>query len=369
MSVTAGLRRLTASPGRAAMRSAVRLRTRGWPPWSRLFAVGERVGWSVDEDAEHVAAAAHRLGYAIGPAEWAPFAGRQAVFLTSHFQALAPGWLSSPHRLGLAYMHGRPRTPGAPEFDRAFDALRANAARIARVQVTHEEMEELVLSAGVERSRVFRIPLGIDLGLFPLGDGAARSSARQALGLPRDAFVAGSFQKDGVGWAEGWEPKLVKGPDVLVAALARLRELRPELHVLLTGPARGYVLRELQRLAIPCRHVLLRSREELAHAYHALDVYVVASRQEGGPKAVLEAMASGAPIVSTRVGQAATLIQHGINGWLADVEDVEALVELAAGAGPEPAIRAAARATAEELALERLDGQWAALFEGFVERD
>src|SRR5688500_18378434 len=116
MSVTAGLRRVTTSPGRAAMRSAVRLRTRGWPAWSRLFAVGGRVGWSVDEDAEHVAAAAHRLGYAVGPAEWAPFAGRQAVFMTSHFEALAPCWLSSQHRLGLAYMHGRPRTPGAPEF-------------------------------------------------------------------------------------------------------------------------------------------------------------------------------------------------------------------------------------------------------------
>jgi glycosyltransferase involved in cell wall biosynthesis len=351
-----------------ALRGLVAIRTQGWPPHSRLFALGDRGGWSVDEDAEHVAGAARRLGYAVGPEEWAPFVGRQAVFVTSHFEALAPRWLSSPHRLGLAYMHGRPGTAGAPEFDRAFEALRTNAARIARVQVTHEEMEALVLSAGVEPSRVFRIPLGIDLDLFPLGDGRACGAARQALGLPADAFVAGSFQKDGVGWADGLEPKLVKGPDVLVAALVRLHELRPELHVLLTGPARGYVLRELQRLAIPFRHVLLRSREELALAYHALDVYIVASRQEGGPKAVLEAMATGVPIVSTRVGQAASLIRHGINGWLADVEDAEALAELAAGAGREPAVLAAARATAEELALERLDAQWAALFDGFVEQ-
>ena len=368
MMLRAVARRIAAPPARRVLGGVVAARTRGWPAYSRLFAVGEDTGWSVDEDAAHLAAAAQRLGYETAPAAWAPYAGPQAVFLTSHFEALTPRWLSSSHRLGLAYMHGRPGTAGAPEFDRAFEALRANAGRLARVQVTHGEMEKLVLSGGVERSRVFRIPLGIDLERFPLGDGEDRRSVRQTLGLPADAFVAGSFQKDGVGWGEGMEPKLVKGPDVLVAALSRLRELRPELYVLLTGPARGYVRRELERLGIPYRHVLLRSREELARAFHALDLYVVASRQEGGPKAVLEAMATGVPIVSTRVGQAADLIEHGVNGWLAEVEDSMSLAKLAAEASPGP-VRAAARATAERLALERLDRQWAALLEGFVERD
>ncbi len=93
---------------------------------------------------------------------------------------------------------------------------------------------------------------------------------------------------------------------MLVAALERIRPGTPELFVLLTGPARGYVRRELERLAIPYRHVFAKDRAELARAYHALDVYVVASRQEGGPKAVLEALASGVPLVTTRVGQART---------------------------------------------------------------
>ena len=99
--------------------------------------------------------------------------------------------------------------------------------------------------------------------------------------------------------------------------------------MLLTGPARGYVRRELERLGIPYRHVSARSRDELARAYHALDVYLVASRQEGGPKAVLEAMAAGVPLVSTRVGQAQELVEHGIDGWLVDVEDAEGLAEWA----------------------------------------
>jgi glycosyltransferase involved in cell wall biosynthesis len=372
MSTRAALRRLAVPPTRLALRGLVGVGTRGWAPASRLFAVGEQSGWSVDEDARHVEAAARRLGYDVAPAAWARFAEKQAVFLTSHFQALTARWLDSSHRLGVAYMHGRSGTPGMPEFDTTFDALRRHPERFTRVQVTHSEMHELVLEAGVDPARVFRIPLGVDLERFPLGGAEEKRRSREALGLPASAFVAGSFQKDGVGWAEGLEPKLVKGPDVLVAALERLQALAPELAVLLTGPARGYVRGELDRLGIPHTHLLIRSRDELARAYQALDVYLVASRQEGGPKATFEAMASGVPLVTTRVGQAQELVEHGRNGLLVEVEDAEGLAGWAARVRDDPdltvALRAAGRVTAEEHALERLDPSWAALLDGFVAR-
>jgi glycosyltransferase involved in cell wall biosynthesis len=353
-------------------RLLARVRTASWSPHSRLFAVGDRGGWSVDEDAEHVAAAARRLGYRVGPERWARFAGLQAVFVTSHFEALSERWLRTSHRLGTAYLHGRPGTPGVPGFDACFEALRRHRDRFWRVQVTHAEMHELVLSAGVPEERVHRIPLGIDLEHFPPADAELRARARAALGLPESAFVVGSFQKDGVGWGEGLEPKLVKGPDVLVAALARARADVPELHVLLTGPARGYVRRELERLGIPHRHALAGSRAELARAYHALDAYLVASRQEGGPKALLESLAAGVPLVSTRVGQVPELVADGEAALLCDVEDADglaaAVARVRADGALAAALRAAGRAVAERYALERLDQLWGALLEGFVAR-
>ncbi|MDW8339061.1 MAG: glycosyltransferase [Thermoleophilia bacterium] len=366
--MTATARRLAAPVGRPLARALVRARTRRWPPWSRLLALGDGGGWSVDEDAAHVAAAARRLGYETAPGRWARFVDRQAVFVTSHFEALAPRWLETSHRLGTAYLHGRPGTPGAPEFDLAFEALRQEPRRLERIQVTHQEMHELVLEAGVPEERVFRIPIGIDLERFPLGGREEREQSRRRLGLPQEAFVVGSFQKDGVGWAEGLEPKLVKGPDVLVRALGLLRAEVPELHVLLTGPARGYVRRELERLGVPYVHVELETRSGLAAAYHALDLYLVASRQEGGPKAVLEAMATGTPLVSTRVGQAQELVRDGENGWLVEVEDAEALAACALHVrdGVEERVLAAGRATAEAHAHERLDALWAELLKGFV---
>lgn len=370
MSAASAARRLAAPAARPLARALVRARTAGWRDHSRLFAVGDAGGWSVDEDAGQVEAAARRLGYTVGHAAWARFAARQSVFLTSHFEALDRRWLDSSHRLATAYLHGRPGTPGAPEFDQAFETLREHHERIERVQVTHDEMHELVLDAGVPPERVFRIPIGIDLEHFPLGDADLRGQARERLGLPEGAFVVGSFQKDGVGWEEGLEPKLVKGPDVLVTALALIQQDVPELHVLLTGPARGFVRRELEQLGIPHAHVLAGSRLELAQAYHALDAYLVSSRQEGGPKAVLEAMATGVPLVSTRVGQAQQLVEDGVNGWLVDVEDAAALAEHVARIydGSAPATREAGRATAEEHAYERLDGRWADLLDGFVDR-
>ena len=370
MSAAARVRRLAVPPARAGMRGALRLRTLRWEPGSHLFVVGDGGGWSVDEDARHTAAAAARLGFRLGPPRWARFTGGQGVFHTSHFAALERPWLESDHVLGAAWLHGRPGTEGHPEFDRAIETLRRHPDRFASLQVTHEEMRELVVEAGVPADRVHRVPIGIDLEAFPCRRRGERDLARAALGLPREAFVVGSFQKDGVGWGEGLEPKRVKGPDVLLEALGRLRERVPELLVLLTGPARGFVRAGLDRLAIPHIHLLAETRSELARAYRALDAYVVASRQEGGPKAALEAMASGVPLVSTRVGQVPDIAEGA--AWLVDVEDADGLAEgLARAHGGDEATRAEVergREVAERHTLELLDPLWAPVLDPLARR-
>jgi len=72
------------------------------------------------------------------------------------------------------------------------------------------------------------------------------------------------------------------------------------------------------------------------------------------------------------VGQAAELVVDGENGLLANVDDVDALVAAVRRVYDDSQLRerlrAAGRATAEEHAEERLDPQWAALLEGFVDR-
>jgi glycosyltransferase involved in cell wall biosynthesis len=355
---------------RALGAHAARVATRHWRPWSRLALVGEGARWAIDEDVAALARLAGGLGIRVARRVPVVALERQSVFFGSHFTLFGRPPLGRGNRVGTTYYHGRPGTPGYPEFDDAFAALRARHRDLHRVQVSHGEMETLVLASGIDPAKVFRIPIGIDPAPFAPRTPERRAEARRALGLPLDAFVVGSFQKDGVGWGDGLEPKLIKGPDVLLDALARLSERVPELHVLLSGPARGYVRTGLERLGIPHVHRLLAHQSEVASLYAALDAYAVPARQEGGPKGVLESMTAGVPLVSTRVGQAVDLIDDGTNGWLVDVDDAEGLADAlahVASADGVPAVVAAARETAARHTYAAQRPLWRAFFDGFVE--
>ena len=52
-----------------------------------------------------------------------------------------------------------------------------------------------------------------------------------------------------------------------------------------------------------------------------MDVVVLTSRNEGSPVALIEAMAAGVPVVSTNVGGVADVVDDGVNGWLAPMDD------------------------------------------------
>ena len=355
---------------RRAIRPVGRALTARWAPHSRLFLVGENADWVIDHELAALATTARTLGFAVADPRLLPIASRQAVFYGSQF-ALLERWRPTTHRVGTAYFHGRPGTPGMPEFDTAYRTLCEHHAEIDRIQVSHSEFEQIVLASGIDPGKVFRIPIGIDAALFRPAAAAERAAARRELAFPEDAFVVGSFQKDGVGWGDGLDPKLVKGPDVLVAVLAELHTRVPELHVLLSGPARGYVIAGLERLGIPYVHRLVPGYEHVGRLYHALDAYVVTSRQEGGPKGVLESMASGVPLVTTRVGQAMDLVEQGRNGWLVDVEDAEGLAQclaLVAAAPPELSqVVAAGLETAAGNTYEAQAPLWRAFLGGFVE--
>jgi glycosyltransferase involved in cell wall biosynthesis len=343
-----------------------------WSPRSRLFVVGDGIGWSIDHDVRELTRLARRTGVRVADRRLLSAGRGQAVFFASQFDLLRDRWEPPPHALATAYFHGLPGTPDAPEFDECYRALERHHDEVERLQVTHSQMEQVVKSTGIDPAKVFRIPIGVDTLLFRPTRTDEREAVRAELSLPRSAFVVGSFVKDGVGVSAGDEPKRIKGPDVLLEALQLVRAEVPNLHVLLTGPARGFVRSGLDRLGIPYRHVNPRRYEKLPRYYRAVDVSLVASRQEGGPKAVLESMASGVPLVTTRVGQAMDLVQDGVNGWMAQVEDAEGLAErivlVARGGADLDTVLSAARATASANAYDAQVDAWAAFFDGFVAR-
>lgn len=356
---------------RASARASAGLRARTWPSYSRLFLLGDGASWVISREIAEVSAVAQRLGARVPPPVFLAGARRQAVFHGDQFSLVYGGWPRDEHRFGVAYFHGRPGTPGMPEFDECYRRLCETHERIDRVQASHRAMRDVILESGIESDKVFVIPIGVSLDVFRLPTSAEREESRRKLGLPASAFVVGSLQKDGVGWEEGTEPKLIKGPDVLLDALGRVAARVPDLHVLLSGPARGYVKLGLERLGIPYVHVAPDDYAAIGRLFWALDACLISSRQEGGPKALLESMASGVPVVTTRVGQSADLVVDGENAFMVEVEDAEGLADriaqLASAPGEEIArLVAKGRATAEANSYPAQAPLWKRFLDGFV---
>ena len=252
----------------------------------------------------------------------------QIVHFVSRYAFLDPvnRFVHLRNRSFLNWYHSDLHDPAARGL---IDSLLTVASRVERVVVPCSLTAAALCQVGMLPSKIITIPIGADTIHFrPASDGLkSKIDMRRQLDMPDDAIVVGSFQKDGTGWGEGLEPKLVKGPDTLLETIARIFEKEPRLIVLLTGPARGYVKNGLAKIGVPFRHVNLHDYRDIVRHYQALDLYVISSRCEGGPKALLESWACGVPVVTTRVGMCADSVDDGVNGLMVNIEDSSGLAE------------------------------------------
>ncbi|TAL50340.1 glycosyltransferase [Patescibacteria group bacterium] len=198
------------------------------------------------------------------------------------------------------------------------------ASRIDLLHTTAQTTKTILTQHGFLEEKIRVIPMGIDLKMFTSAPAPERKRIRAGLGISEGAFVIGSFQKDGDGWGAGMNPKWIKGPDVFCDVVERVAKELP-IHVLLSGPSRGYVKDRLTRAHVPFTHRFLNDSADVNTLYQALDVYLIASRTEGVPMALLEAWATGIPLVSTRVGMVLDVAVDGQTALLADVEDRDKL--------------------------------------------
>ena len=298
------------------------------------------------------------------------FARRASRYLsdhTHHYDALiACGFvLDVPHTINVAhFVHGvwlrspyhsarvRPGLNGAYQWvystcnarweRRAFEKAECVVALSKMVR------DELV-AIGVDEGKICTIINGVDLEEYKPGVDDQRSlrlfeGARN--GAPLGLF-AGDIRSP------------IKNLDTLLRALAKA----PDIHLAVAGRLEGSPFPALaEALGIANRVHFLGFRRDIADLMRAVDFFALPSRRDSCPLVLLEALASGLPVLTTPTVGTASLVEGGAGIVIERPDDVEGLAEGLRSIGGDPARRVEmglqARAVAEEYSWERVGEQY-----------
>jgi glycosyltransferase involved in cell wall biosynthesis len=118
-----------------------------------------------------------------------------------------------------------------------------------------------------------------------------------------------------------------KGVDILIQALSKLQDLRWELDLVGDGPKSDEYARFVSEAGLADRVHFKGwlADEDLRKAYQEATHFILPSRHEGMPNVILEAMASGLPVIATRIAGSEELVLDGKTGYLVQMEDPQAL--------------------------------------------
>jgi len=184
----------------------------------------------------------------------------------------------------------------------------------ALVEVSPQLMEASAVKDGVSRSKIQTILNGVDIATLQQADG---SGFRKEIAASENHFLIGS-----VGRLEH-----IKGPDILLDAFAAMADSAHEARLVYTGSGsmEPHLRERAAALGLSNRVILAGARSDIPEILAALDCFVMPSRSEGLPFALLEAMAAGKPVISTSVGHIPDILKHGQNGCLVQPESPDEL--------------------------------------------
>jgi glycosyltransferase involved in cell wall biosynthesis len=229
------------------------------------------------------------------------------------YQANVLGLLVGPAaRVPVVVTSLRNERFGSMTRERIVGALR----RLGTVEVLNSQRaaDALLARGRLRADRTEVIPNALD----PAPHAAAahrRESVRERLGWGQDDVV----------WLAVGRVEHQKGHDVLLAAFADVAVTASEARLVIVGD--GAARDSVAALAAPLGPAveLLGERDDVPDLLAAADGLVLASRWEGLPNVVMEAMAAGLPVVATSVGGTAELVDDGVTGRLVPADDPAAL--------------------------------------------
>ena len=191
-----------------------------------------------------------------------------------------------------------------------------------RIVCCAEAARSIHVVMGYAAEKMIVIPNGYDLSVFCFTPGH-KQQMREQLGFSKDVIVIGTVGR--------FDP--LKDYQNFVSAATRVGTVRPQVRFVMVGrgvDASNAQLRDwLASTGFSDRFILLGERSDVAHLMAALDIYCLASRAEGFPNVVAEAMSLQVPCVVTNVGDAALIVKD--TGKVVPPDDSTALADALIG--------------------------------------
>ncbi|MBM4195939.1 MAG: TIGR03088 family PEP-CTERM/XrtA system glycosyltransferase [Gammaproteobacteria bacterium] len=234
------------------------------------------------------------------------------------------------------------------------------------VAVSQEIALYLQRRVGVPAKRIETICNGVDTDQF------TPSAARSAGVLPEGFAAPGTVV---IGTLGRLQP--VKDQATLVRAFARLREREPalaaraRLALVGTGPQAADMQALVHSLGLTELAWLPGARQDIPQVLRSFDVFVLPSLAEGISNTILEAMATGLPVIATAVGGNVELVEEGVSGRFMAPGDIDGLASLLAGYIADDTLRhrhgqAARQAASARFGLDNMVNRYQSLYASLV---
>ncbi len=226
------------------------------------------------------------------------------------------------------------------------------------VAISERHRQYLIREAHLPASKVVVIENGVDIERFSPG---VRTSGSEPAGPVRVGLVAALRPEKNVA--------------MLLRVAKRLREtgVPAQFVIVGDGPERTRLHRLAKEAALEECVQFLGFRADVAELYRTLDIVVLTSRFEVLPCSLMEAMASGLPVVATNVGAVADLVEDGKTGFLTPPNDVDAFSSRLAQLIQDESLRQrmgrqARKRIESRFTVERMTKRFERLFEDLLDR-
>jgi L-malate glycosyltransferase len=265
----------------------------------------------------------------------------QTCELYSNVFGLPGGALASvPLRIGSR--RGFVEPPGLQRLQRA------SYSKAQFVVANSQAAAERLRIEQVDEEKIVVIPNGIDPARFP---------ARQYSGRPTRVAVVACLREE-------------KRIDVLISAIPQIVASCPDTRFVIAGDGtcREDLATLARELGVLANIDFLGHRDDVSAVLSGADIFVLPSRSEAFPNAIMEAMAAGLPVVASNVGGIPELVEDGRTGHLVQPGDATALADSVIALLQQPQRleefgRAARRKVEQSYSFDRMVGQFEDLYE------